>query len=419
MKNQIVVESPMIEKHRITYSYNINGDWQMAFKIDEPFYIEYSCNISSVPKSVAIIPLLANLLPMSWIYDAEIVVEECDEDFFYSIEDFKQGYKDMYPIMELKGVLKVNQLQNNLNSNQNGSVAFFSGGVDAFNTLVSHSKENPTLLTLWGADVKFEDEEGWKKVEKHLVQTANDFNVNFVTIKSCFRRFLNEGILNRMVAKSGDGWWHGFQHGIGIISHAAPVMYMLGKSTVYFASSFTVADKGKVTCASDPSIDNHVRFCGACVVHDGYEFNRQMKIHNISQYSQNSRKKISLRVCWQSSGGSNCCNCEKCWRTMLGIYAEGFNPRDFGFDYTDKQLKIISNRMRFDENKMFSPLRYQPIQNTMKQNLDKKDLPKEIKWFYNVDLKSVGKAALWLTALRKIKYIIIRLKSLLIKITGE
>ena len=104
---------------------------------------------------------------------------------------------------------------------------------------------------------------------------------------------------------------------------------------------------------------------------------------------------------------------------MLGIYAEGFNPRDFGFDYTDKQLKIISNRMRFDENKMFSPLRYQPIQNTMKQNLDKKDLPKEIKWFYNVDLKSVGKAALWLTALRKIKYIIIRLKSLLIKITGE
>ncbi len=409
MENQIVVESPLIEEHRITYNYNIKGDWKEAFKTNETFYIEYSCNISCVPKSVAIVPLLANLLPMAWIYDAEIIVEECDEDFFNSIEDFKQGYEDMYPMMDFKGKLKVNQLQKNSDSNKNGSAAFFSGGVDAFNTLVSHYEENPTLFTLWGADIKFEDEEGWLKVKNHLEQTANDFNVDFITIKTCFRRFLNEGILTRVVAKSGDGWWHGFQHGIGIISHAAPAMYVLGKSTVYFASSFTAADKGRVTCASDPTIDNYIKFCGANVIHDGYEFTRQMKIHNITQFSNNSGKQIPLRVCWQSSGGSNCCNCEKCWRTMLGIYAEGFNPREFGFEYTDKQLKIISTKMHFGENELFGVLRYYPIQRAMNNNTRKKDLPKTIRWFYNTDLKTAGKPAVWFKALQKIRYIIKRI----------
>lgn len=406
MKNQIVVNPPVIEENCITYGYDVNGDWQEAFNLDEKFYIEYSCDISCVPKSVAIIPLLAALLPMAWVYDAEIIVDECDEDFFNSIEDFKQGYRDMYPMMDFKGELKADNLVNNSNLKNTGTAAFFSGGVDAFNTLVNHTQEKPTLLTLWGADVKFEDEEGWEKVRSHLEQTANDFNVDYVTIKSCFRRFLNEGVLTKAVAKSGDGWWHGFQHGIGIISHAAPVMYIYGKSTVYFASSFTAAEKGKVTCASDPTIDNYVKFCGAHVVHDGYEFNRQMKIHNITQFCDKYNKSISLRVCWQSSGGSNCCDCEKCWRTMLGIYAEGFNPRDFGFEYTDKQLKHLSLVMHYTENKFFRLSTYFPIQETMKNNIRKKDLPKSIRWFYNVDLNTVGKTALWFKILQKIRYII-------------
>lgn len=51
-----------------------------------------------------------------------------------------------------------------------------------------------------------------------------------------------------------------------------------------------------------------------------------------------------MRVCWESTGGSNCCNCEKCWRTILALYAEGENSREYGFDYTDKQLNQLAKK---------------------------------------------------------------------------
>lgn len=405
MENKITINEVSINNNRIDYKYNVFGEWSEAFKLDELFYIEYSCDISKVPEGVAVIPLLANLLPMAWIYDAEIVVPVCDKDFYDSINDFKKGYEDMYPMLSFGGKITVGNLQENV-CNGTGSAAFFSGGVDAFNTLVNHASEHPTLLTIWGADVQFEDTIGWERVLKHLKTTAEEFTVDFVTIKSSFRRFLDIRPLTGKVYASGDNWWHGFQHGIGIISHAAPIMYAMGKQIVYFASSFTAADKKKVTCASDPTIDNYVRFCGAKVHHDGYEFTRQMKIHNIVQFSHKIKKDIQLRVCWQSSGGANCCNCEKCWRTILGIYAEGFDPRKFGFQYNNKQLYRLANKMKYSGDKMFSALRYQTIQRAMRENVDETDLPQAIRWFYEANINTLGQTPLWFRIIRKIKRIV-------------
>lgn len=404
MDNKITIQQILIEDNKITYLYKVEGLWQKAFRLYEKFYIEYSCNISKVPEDIAVIPLLANVLPIAWIYDAEIVVPICDEDFYNSIEDFKNGYRDMFPMMDFKGKLTVGKLQKNRPTLQkNTSAAFFSGGVDAFNTLVSHADENPTLFTLWGADVKFEDISGWRRVESHLKETAQEFNTDFVTIKSCFRRFLDEGILTKAVDKSGDGWWHGFQHGIGIISHAAPAMYALGKRIVYFASSFTEADKGKVTCASDPTIDNFVKFCGCNVVHDGYEYTRQMKIHNITQFAKRTGMHIPLRVCWESSGGSNCCNCEKCWRTILGIYAEGFDPKEFGFEYDDFSNVVINIHKNQELLKHHRESRYAPMQQVLRRNYSKNTICKELKWFYNVDINKLGEISIWKKGFLKIK----------------
>lgn len=403
MSNSITIEMPIINENRILYRYNISGSWSEAFSQKEFFFVEYSHDITKLPEGIAVIPLLANILPIAWIYNAKIILPVCDKDFYNSIEDFKQGYKVMYPSVKFGGQLVVDNIQLNRPINQNGSVAFFSGGVDAFNTLVSHEKEKPILLTVWGADVSFEDLDGWNRIVTHLKHTSEEFETDFITIKSSCRRFINERILTQKVSQSGDGWWHGFQHGLGIIGHAAPLMYILGKSTVYFASSFTAADKGKVTCASDPTIDNFIQFCGAHVVHDGYELTRQMKIHNIVKFSHNSQKQILLRVCWQSIGGSNCCSCEKCWRTILGIYAEGETPRNYGFEYSNYQLWKLSMKMKFSEDKMLGPLRYNPIQQAMHSNLKKKDLPKPIRWFYDVDTNRLSKSTLIKKAVHKIK----------------
>lgn len=406
MKNRILVHLPHIQGNQIIYHYEVEGIWSEAFRMENTFSVVYSIDITSVPFSVAIVPLLANILPIAWVYDAEIIVPSCDRDFYNCIADVKKGYCDMYPMMNFGGILSVDRIEENLVDEQSGSCAFFSGGVDAFNTLTQHISEKPTLITLCGADIALEDEAGWNRVENHLEETCNEFGLDFVTVKTSFRDFLREGVLGSIVRNSGDGWWHGFQHGIGIICHAAPVMYALGKKTAYFASSFTAADKGRVTCASDPTIDNYVRFCGCNIVHDGYEFTRQMKIHNITQFSKESGKRIPLRVCWESTGGSNCCNCEKCWRTILGLYAEGVSPENYGFHYSMKQLSTISKKMKSGRNPMFSSLRYQPIQSSMQNNIEKEELPKPIRWFYNIDLKKYDTVKLYRRIWRKILYYI-------------
>lgn len=405
--NRIIVDSPVIEHNKITYRYKVEGLWTEAFNLDKAFYVEYgNIDIQGVPESIAVIPLIANLLPIAWIYDAEIIVPQCDQTFYDSIPEFKAGYEQMYSMIDFCGQLTVVHLEKNEWNPTGGNAAFFSGGVDAFNTLVCHYDEKPTLLTVWGADVAVDNTDGWNVVFSHLKRTSQDYGVNYATIRSSFRVSINEAVLDKKVRSlgSGDGWWHGFHHGIGINSHAAPVAWAKKLSTIYFASSFTAADKGKVTCASDPTIDNHVKFGSACISHDGYEFTRQMKVHNIVEFAEKSGIPVPLRVCWRSTDGANCCKCEKCWRTMLAIYAEGFDPHRFGFEYSEEQLRALANDMRSGKDPMFGPLRYTAIQNSMKTNCSKEDLPSDIRWFYDANLEQIHHRALICQKLASVKH---------------
>ena len=389
MANKCTLDEVLIQGHSVTCKFTLTGEWEKFFTADS-MKVEYGIDISNVPKSVAVIPFLANILPIVWVCDAELVIPELDKSFYDSIPDFKKGYTDMYPMLDLKGTVTVGSIIDNALQGT-GAIAFFSGGVDAFNTLVKHATEKPTLVTLWGADVKLSDSEGWEKVETHIKGTAKAFGIEYVSVKTEFRSFIKESPLSVAVEKSGDGWWHGFQHGIGIICHAAPIAYAMGKSVVYFASSFTAKDKGKVTCASDPTIDNFVRFCGAKVVHDGYEFDRQAKIHNIVEYAKHNNVEIPLRVCWESSGGSNCCKCEKCWRTILGVYAEGVNPQDYGFDYDSfSELSKLIYRKR-ELLAWHRESRYLPIQNRLKEVYQREEVEPNLRWFYDIDLDSLQK----------------------------
>ncbi len=126
-------------------------------------------------------------------------------------------------------------------------------------------------------------------------------------------------------------WWYGLKHGLALLGHAAPYAYLHGLSVIYIASS-NCEEEGKVRCASDPSLDNLVRYANCHVVHDGFEFGRQDKVHNIVQYVRQTGVTLPLHVCWESQRGSNCCECEKCYRTMVGLMAEGEEPWSYGFE---------------------------------------------------------------------------------------
>lgn len=402
--NTIVIEDVMVINNRIECAYTIEGYWKRYFKETRTFFTEYEKPIDRVPKSIAVIPFLCNVLPLVWMFDAEVIVEDIDQDFYESIEDFKQGYINMYPAVSFKGSIRPTKLTNNKQEDLTNTATFFSGGVDAYHTLISHMDEKPILVTLWGADITFEDQEGWDLVDRHIRGIAVQNQLDYMPIKTSFRRFLEEGFLSKYVsALTGDNWWYGYQHGIGIIGHIAPLAYQYKIKTVYIASSLTAEDN--TTCASDPTIDNYVRFGGSKVVHDGYEYNRQEKTNRISDYAKRTKSSIQLRVCWESAGGSNCCHCEKCYRTILCLLAGKNDPREYGFHYMDDDLvdmmKDFKVKLHFLDVTYL--VVYKHIQEMMRNNYKMNEINQSLKWFYKANLEKEFSSKIRLLSYRLVR----------------
>lgn len=240
MKNIFCVDSVDIIQNRIVCNYHVSGEWEQYFTGVRQFEVTYSVDVSDVPESLAVLPLICNVLPVAWIVDATVRVPCIDAEFYARVEDIKNGYKTMYPQMAFHGQLTAEKVITAKTKNTGGSdtAVFFSGGVDAYTTMLRYYENFPYIMTIWGADIKLSDEMGWKKVWSHSLKTAASYEIEAVSIKSNFRGILNEDRLSQYVMpRTGDGWWHGFQHGIGIIGHAAPLSHELGLSKVCIASS--------------------------------------------------------------------------------------------------------------------------------------------------------------------------------------
>lgn len=350
----IVLKKIDVTNNRLKYLFSADDSLKAFFDFEKSFTIEYYENgkeldFSDVPHAVLAIPFVCNVLPIIWLEDAELHLSELDEDFYHSIPEFKKGYINMFPDVNFKGKIHVDRIVDCSITREGKTSAFFSGGLDAMTTLLRHLDEKPDLISIWGADIGFDNRDGWMSVNKAIEEIAAEFRLNHITIHSSFRQFDREGELERKYYQYlHDGWWHGVKHGIGLIGQAAPYAWLQNICKVYIASSFS-PDAGKIICASDPTIDNYVRFCGAEVIHDGYELSRQDKVAFVTDYHRrNPKKNLHLHVCWESTDGNNCCHCEKCYRTMVAIWIESEDPKNYGFNVNTGVLKKIYKKMALE-----------------------------------------------------------------------
>lgn len=385
---QIICNKVIIDQYRIECRYTVKGEELLSSFFAEPYLFKaiYDIDISNVPLSIAVIPFVCNVLPIIWVQDTELIVDELDQQFYESIEKFKEGYIAMYPDMQFKGKVSPKQIINNQYAADKSAV-LFSGGVDAFTTLISHIEENPSLITLWGADIAYNNVDGWKAVDKQVCDTSDLLDLDHYIVRTNFRDFILDHILKNYLNTINPkyGWWHDFQHGIGIISHAAPLAFKLGLEKVYIASSFTKNDIGSYTCASDPTIDNYVKFGSTKVVHDGYELNRQMKIKKICDYTEANKLNLPVRVCWVSKDGKNCCKCEKCYRTIMGVLAENKDPKSLGFERYDENIRHhMLKELRWKKISKYNFRRYRYIQDKLRNNYTLDNCPADLKWFYKL-----------------------------------
>jgi len=323
---------------RIDYDYSVDSSVQKYFNTKDSFYIKYGIDVSNIPKSVAVIPFLSNIIPIAWFGNFYIEVDEIDEDFFNAIEEVKTEFSKQYPNYTLKGGVKAKKIiKNSISGNK--SAMLFSGGVDAYATYIRTIEEQLDLITIHGADIAIEDKTQWNDftnlIDKESLLKKNEKEYIETNVRT-FYTYQVELLLKDI------GWWGKVQHGLSLIGSVAPLSFIKKYTTLYIASSYT--KQVDVAWGSTPEVDNKISWSGLKVIHDGYELKRQDKVDLIADFGAKSKNPIHLRVCYSERRKDfNCSNCEKCYRTILGLVLAGENPNNYGFIVNEKFYSDMFN----------------------------------------------------------------------------
>ncbi|MDG5472616.1 peptidase [Jeotgalibacillus sp. ET6] len=394
MSKEVVLEKLVTNQKRVDFYFNVKGGIQKYFKKSKHLFFKYNLDIEEVPTSILTIPFIANIIPLVWLTNSKIIVPELDRAFYDCLPKLKEAYQDMFPEVKLGGEISVSSIIENSYTPDHEAAQLFSGGLDALATFVRIREKKPILITEFGWHKDhIENSEVWIQDMLHVTEFGKRKKLSNMLIESNYGTFLNASIIDRDFAKKlGDSWWHGLHHSLAIISAAIPSAFLLKVECVYIASSFFEGFKAK--CASDPTVDNQIRFASGRVFHDGYELNRQDKVGVLVNYCKKNNEYEKLRVCFLKE--NNCCNCEKCIRTMVGIIGEGENPEKFGFVTSTNlstHIKVFleENVKYFNGSKImqWNLAKYKMREN--RENIQYQDL---LEWFLNYDFALERKKSL-------------------------
>lgn len=390
--NIIQLKHVEVKGNRVDVYFSVKGKIQKYFHKSHHLFFEYSYNVSEIPISILVIPFVANIAPLVWITDSKLIVSELDQTFLESLIKVKQGYSNMFPKAKFRGDIQVGRVVNNTYESEIAAVQLFSGGLDALATYIGVRELNPILVTEYGwHESLILHKEDWEYDKKHVKHFAKDQSLQHCFVDSNYGTFiLAQKIDSDFLKILGDSWWHGLHHSLAFISAAIPISYKLKAECIYIASSFFRGYDAK--CASDPTIDNEIKFASGKVFHHGYEMNRQEKVKLVVDYANTRNEYTKLRVCFKNK--ENCSKCEKCLRTIIGIIAEGEDPNKFGFntprEMSNDLIEFLSDNVKFFNDSKI--MQWELAKERMKLNqnilLDKSFLDWFLKYNFKVEKRN-------------------------------
>lgn len=203
------------------------------------------------------------------------------------------------------------------------TVAFFSGGVDSFYTLLRHEEEPgdgdaeevDDLLTVCGFDIPVGEEEACRSLFRSAGDVARARGKSFVPVSTNLRE---------------TGWnprtpWQPLGFGPALVACAHVLGERYGRALVPAGTGYArMSPKG-----SHPLTDPLMGSSRLRIVHDGAAAGRIEKTRRVAGSDLARRH---LRVCWRSRAAHNCSTCEKCYRTMLALELLGELDRFATFD---------------------------------------------------------------------------------------
>ena len=393
MKNKIIIHSPQVKnKNNLICKFTTTIGIRKFF-CNDYFFAEYDRDIDKVHESILVIPILANILPVAWLYNSDIIVNSLDENFYNCLEDVKQAFIKMYPGLKWRGSISVKYLVNNEMQNNSKSAVLFSCGIDSLFSFINHRNENPYLITVWGADIQLFNDELFKKMIYEIRNFAEFNRIKSLIIKTNFTEFLNQHILySYFYEKLPYSWYYSIQHGIGLLGLCAPLAKAENLKNIYIPSTYP--SRFIMPCGSSPELDNSIKWSNINITHDGSEFYRQEKINAIADYLKTENYRIKIHVCYSDLRELNCSKCEKCLRTIVGLMAAGLNPNDYGFKISKDTFSLIKNKLL--NSNILADKGLLLVWDDIKKNMNMENIYKMegsmefFEWFKNIPLEKYG-----------------------------
>lgn len=308
-------------------------------------FLSAEYDFSPVPDSIAVIPFIATVAPVCWALDAQLTIPQLDSDYYDALQEIKPVIAEMNPNQTWEGNIIAESTPQNESPESGNSLALFSGGVDSLATYVRHQDEDPSLVPIHGSDIDITNESAWQRLLDGLQEFATKEDASLLPLKTDIRKCIDHNLLASYLGVSSKWWWIQVQHGLLLTSIPAPLAYCEGSSRLYITSSFWFPRPW----ASHPKIDNKVRYAGIQAVHDGYEMTRQEKVGVIADHLRAVDHDPIIRSCYESDGGDNCSNCEKCCRTILGLELEGIDPNHHGYDVNYATFELMRDSLSSGE----------------------------------------------------------------------
>lgn len=388
----LVIGRPVVKGSRIVCNIDAQRGLRRFFTTDE-FWVEYDAPMDSSDASLLVIPAVAALAPVAWAAGRPVSVESIDGRFGRSFPLVYEAYRDLYPEIFAERIIPITWDESVRNERSGDDTALlFSGGVDSLTTYFKRQDERPTLYTVHGSDLDIEQTAGWRTIAEGVRSFAEAEGVAFHPIRSNFRSILRDEFLDHHFTQSiGREWFGAIQYGIALPALTAPAAYDAGISTVYLSSGYT---RDPTYPTAQPSVVERLRWGTTSVEMTEVDMTRQDKLAFLAPHLSASTRPITVRSCYLDTTGKNCSSCEKCLRTMLGLWIEGIDPNDVGYTMNDATLERVRGDLE-DGSISLDGYRlafWKDLQQRVRQTEISATLHPFIDWFRNVDLEQLARA---------------------------
>lgn len=209
---------------------------------------------------------------------------------------------------------------------------FFSGGVDSFDSLITHIDRIDDLVLVHGFDVPLDDQIRFEALRTNVQKVADETGKRLIVVRTNLRE-------HRLFR---NGYWPR-NHGAAL----AAMGQLLGGELNSLLVSASYPSEALVPWGTHPLLDHLWSTATLKVEHVGDEL---WRLEKVAKHGCHPLLQKHLCVCWQGNGlPINCGSCEKCVRNQLAFLIYGYPiPATFAKDnFLVKSISAIESMKVF------------------------------------------------------------------------